>query len=165
MSILHKIKAPDRFDLHDIHMFLQSDEMGPPYLSGEDKDTWGKRDHPNDHPPDLVGVYPRLNEDTFSRVVAERAIHLFKCGLGRLTRGNKHLGRRVYYDSTVLKFTFGMTSGLAALLPIASILVLINLHSLKAQLWTVAAFNVLISVCLTLFTDAKRTDAFAVNAA
>jgi hypothetical protein len=139
--------------------------MGPPWLSGEDKDTWGKRDDPNDHPPDLIGVHPRLKEDTFSSVVAERAIHLFKYGLGRLTKGNKHLGRRVYYDSTVLKVTLGITSVLAALLPIASILVLINLHSLKAQLWTVAAFNVLISVCLTFFTDAKRTDVFAVNAA
>ncbi|KAF1917580.1 hypothetical protein BDU57DRAFT_571053 [Ampelomyces quisqualis] len=165
ISMLHKIKAPDRFDLHDMQMFLQSAEFGPPFLTGADARTWGSSKFPNDHPPDLIGVHPRLKEDTFSRVVAERAIHLFKCGLGRLTKGNKHHGRRVYYDSTVLKVTFGMTSGLAALLPITSILVLVNLHSLKAQLWTVAAFNVLISVCLTFFTDAKRTDVFAVNAA
>jgi hypothetical protein len=163
--MLHKIKAPDRFDLHDIQMFLQSEEMGPPFLTGQDSDTWGSSKAPNDHPPDLIGVHPRMKEDTFSHVVAERAIHLFKCGLGRLTKGNRHLGRRVYYDSTVLKVTFVMTSGLAALLPITSILVMINLHSLKAQLWTIAAFNVLISICLTFFTDAKRLDVFSVNAA
>jgi hypothetical protein len=29
----------------------------------------------------------------------------------------------------------------------------------------IAAFNVLISVILTFFTDAKRTDVFSVNAA
>jgi hypothetical protein len=159
------MKAPDRFDLHDVQTFLRSDHMGPPFLSGWDRNTWGIPDDPDNYPPDLISVHPRIKEDTFSRVVAERAIHLFKCGLGRLTKGNSHLGRRVYYDTTVLKVTFCLTSAMAASLPIASIIVLIHLHSLKAKLWTVAAFNVLISVCLTFFTDAKRTDVFAVNAA
>lgn len=164
-SLLHKLKAPDRFDLHDFQTFLQTEDMGPPFLKGGDRKTWGTPDDPDNHPPDLLCVHPRIKEDTFSRVVAERAIHLFKCGLGRLMKGNRHLRRRVYYDTTVLKVTFCMTSAMAALIPIASIIVLIHLESMKAKLWTVAAFNVLISVCLTFFTDAKRTDVFAVNAA
>jgi len=64
-----------------------------------------------------------------------------------------------------------MTSIVASMLPIASIVVLVVLsprpldHTLRGQIGTIAAFNVLISMCLTLLTDAKRTDVFAVTAA
>lgn len=155
---------PDRFDLHDIQLFLWSDDMGPADMDGEDSVTWGNPEELDNHPPDLVGIKPRMKQDIFSRLVAENAIHLFKCGLGRLKKADRHLGRRVYYDSTVLKVTFWITSILASLLPIASILVLISLRSLKARLGAMAAFNVLISVCLGVFTDARRIDVFTVTA-
>lgn len=71
----------------------------------------------------------------------------------------------MYYDSTVLKVTSWITCILASLLPIASILVLVNLQSLKTKLWVIAAFNILTSVCLSVLTDAKRSEAFAVTAA
>jgi hypothetical protein len=54
---------------------------------------------------------------------------------------------------------------IAAMLPIASILVLIQLESLKAKLWTIAAFNVGMSFCLTFFANAKRAEVFAVTSA
>ncbi|KAL5117048.1 hypothetical protein ACEQ8H_005007 [Pleosporales sp. CAS-2024a] len=165
LSKLQKMKAPDRFDLSDVQRLLLSDDMGPNKMEDEAKNVWGNHFEPDVHPPDLIGIRPRENVDKFSRFISEKAIHLFKCGLGRLTKGDKHLGRNVYYDSTVAKVTMWITSAIAALIPIASILVLVHLHSLKLQLWTIAAFNVLISICLTIFTDAKRTDAFAVNAA
>ena len=82
-----------------------------------------------------------------------------------MKRKDAHLGRRVYYDSTVLRITSWMTCILASMLPIASILVLIHLESLKTKLWVVGIFNVLISVCLRTFTDAKRAEIFAVTAA
>jgi hypothetical protein len=162
--VLHQLHFPDRFDLEDIQIFLDSEDMGPRHMRGRDARTWG--DHAeNNHPPDLIGVHPRKREDTFSRFVAEKGVHLFKCGLGRFTTGNRHLGRRVYYDSTVLKLTFILTSAMAALIPVASILVLLQLKSRTAKMCAIAAFNVLISVILTFFTDAKRTDVFSVNAA
>ncbi|KAF2030199.1 hypothetical protein EK21DRAFT_112119 [Setomelanomma holmii] len=61
--------------------------------------------------------------------------------------------------------TLCITSVLASLLPIASILVLVNLELLKATLWTIAVFNVAISACLNIFADAKRAEVFAVTAA
>jgi hypothetical protein len=154
-----------KFDLEDIQLFLDSEDMGPHHLIGRDAQTWGDHDNPKNHPPDLIGVHPRIREDTFSRFVAEKGAHLFKCGLGRFTKGNRNLGRCVYYDSTVLKLTFILTSAIAALTPIASILVFLRLTSRKSKICTIAAFNVLISMCLTLFTEAKRTDVFAVTAA
>jgi hypothetical protein len=134
-------------------------------IVGEDSETWGCPKSRDNHPPDLIGIKPRKKEDTFSRLVAENAVHLFKCGLGRLTKKDPHLGRKVYYDTHVMKVTFVLTSILASLMPIASIVVLRALQSLKNRMITIAAFNVLISACLTFFTDAKRTDVFAVTAA
>jgi hypothetical protein len=165
LSSLHKLNAPDRFDLHDIQNFLESEEMGPHHMNGVDVQTWGKTTDPDNHPPDIIAVHPRNIEDKFSRVVSERAIYLFKCGLGLFTKGNRHLGRKVYYDTTVAKITLWISSMIAAMLPIASILVLIQLESLKAKLWTIAAFNVGMSFCLTFFANAKRAEVFAVTSA
>jgi hypothetical protein len=165
LSSLHKLNAPDRFDLHDIQNFLESEDMGPHHMNGVDVQTWGKTTDPDNHPPDIIAVHPRNIEDKFSRVVSERAIYLFKCGLGLFTKGNRHLGRKVYYDTTVAKITLWISSMIAAMLPIASILVLIQLESLKAKLWTIAAFNVGMSFCLTFFANAKRAEVFAVTSA
>jgi len=139
--------------------------MGPDHLTGGDAHTWGTKKNPNNHPPDLVGVHPRQIPDKFSRVVSEQAIHLFKCGLGLFTKNNSHLGGKVYYDRKVVKITLWVSSMIAAVLPIASILVLIQLDTLKAKLWTIAAFNVGMSFCLTFFAEAKRAEVFAVTSA
>jgi hypothetical protein len=65
----------------------------------------------------------------------------------------------------VIRVTFWVTSFLASLLPIGSIIVLINLETLRLKLWAVAGFDVLISFCLLLLTDASRKDVFAITAA
>lgn len=162
---LHQIPDPTHFDLMDIHNLLWSDAMGAGAMRGSDVNIYGHGDDPELHAIDLAGLCPRGKQDVFSQWISENAIHFFKCGLGRLNKANKQLGSNVYYDSTVLKVTGWITSIIASLLPIASILVLINVHTLKAKLFTVAAFDVLLSVCLTVFTDAKRSDVFAVTAA
>jgi hypothetical protein len=130
-----------------------------------DRETWGSPFEPDNHALDLIGIHAREKVDKFPRFISENAIHLFKCGLGRLTKGDKQLGRKIYYDSTVTKVTLWITSVVASLLPIVSILVLLNVHSLNAKLWTIAAFNVVISACLNIFAEAKRAEVFAVNAA
>jgi hypothetical protein len=165
VSALHQIKAPDSFDMNDIQAFLTSADMEPDYLEGGDRKTWGSCKEPKNHASDLIAIDPRKKEDDFSRFVLENAVHLFKCGLGRLTKGDQHLGRRVYYDSTVLKVTSWITCILASMLPIASVLVLVHLESLRTKLWVIAAFNILTSVCLRTLTEAKRAEIFAVTAA
>ncbi|KAI4942680.1 hypothetical protein J4E91_009849 [Alternaria rosae] len=162
---IRQIQQPDKFDLVDLQAFLGSADMDPDYLEGEDRTTWGSLDEPCHYASDLIAIDPRRKEDDFSRFVSENAVHLFKCGLGRLTKGDKHLGQRVYYDSTVLKVTSWITCILASMLPIASVLVLVHLESLKTKLWVIAAFNILTSVCLRTLTEAKRAEVFAVTAA
>ncbi|EMD70237.1 hypothetical protein COCSADRAFT_78798 [Bipolaris sorokiniana ND90Pr] len=165
ISNLSQIPAPQKFDLTDIHHFLHSKAMQSNLLDGIDSVTWGSWDKPEDHAPDLVGVHPRPKADNFSRWITEKSVNLFACGLDRLTKGTPSLGRKVYYDSEVLKITSWIMCILASLLPIASILVLLNVPSLKGRLWVIAAFNILMSVCLRTFTEAKKSEAFAITAA
>ncbi|EUC42999.1 hypothetical protein COCMIDRAFT_102020 [Bipolaris oryzae ATCC 44560] len=165
VSNLSQIPAPQKFDLADIQHFLDSKAMESNLLNGIDSPTWGSCDKSGDHAPDLVGVHPRPKADDFSRWIAEESVRLFSCGLGRLTKGTPGLGRKVYYDSQILKITSWLTCILASLLPIASILVLLNVPSLKGRLWVIAAFNILMSVCLRTFTEAKKSEAFAITAA
>jgi len=68
-------------------------------------------------------------------------------------------------DSSIYRVTSWLTSIIASLIPIASIVVLYSVGSMKARLGIIAAFNLLISTCLSTFTNAKRSEVFAVTAA
>ncbi|ORY03043.1 hypothetical protein BCR34DRAFT_676114 [Clohesyomyces aquaticus] len=158
-----KLKEPDAYDMTDIQHFLSSREMGPRCLIGEDIGVWGSNTKPKDYSPELVCLRPREDVDYFSRWVGSAAIKsLFKCGCARF---DPHLGAKGIQDRSLSQATFWVTSTIASLIPIVSIVVLACLHSLPARLATIAGFNLLTSVCLTVFTDARRTDVFAVTAA
>lgn len=171
-SHLHKLTPPEDFDLHDFQHFLGNKElMGLWALTGHDSEVWGSAIARDEASIDLVSLQAREKTDVFSKWVAENAVKLLECGWGRFKKPDKRTGTVGYYDSSVLKITFALTSILASLLPIASITVLVALsprpmdRALRTQIGSVAAFNVFISLCLTIFTDAKRTDVFAVTAA
>jgi hypothetical protein len=136
-------------------------------MNGGDSEIWGKKLDHAEHAVDLIGMKSREKIDWFSLKVAEHAVHLFKCGFGRLRKPDRNLGRQIYHDNTVLRITFVLTSALASLLPLASIIALnaFGEHHTAAKLGTIAAFMVFSAVCLTLFTEARRTDVFSVTAA
>jgi hypothetical protein len=67
-------------------------------------------------------------------------------------------------DNRVFKITQWLTSSLASAVPVISIAVLDRIKTREARIGTIAAFNVLLAVCLIIFTEAKRTDIFAVTA-
>jgi hypothetical protein len=162
---MNRIADPDRFDLTNMQNYLFSDEMGAGAMVGSDSLTWGQPSDRAAHAPDLLGLCARTTSDSFSRIVAENTVCFFRFGLGRLAPKDRHIGHEGYHDATVLRATLWITSFVASLLPILSIIVLIHLETLKAKLWTIAGFNVLISFCLNMFTEASRKDAFAVTAA
>lgn len=80
LPLLHEMRAPDRFDLSDIHRFLRNDDMGPEMMDGVDAKTWGCLFDPDSHPRDLIGVHPRKRGDKFSNFVSEKAIRLSNIG-------------------------------------------------------------------------------------
>jgi hypothetical protein len=165
------MKEPDPFDLRDLQHFLGNERLMDAWaLQADDRGTWGSAIDGDDGMHDLIGLQARHQEDTFSRWVADHAIIFFKCGWGRFKKPKKSTGVVGYYQGSVLRVTFWMTSMIASLIPIASIVVLISLseqpmtRAQRGQVGTIAAFNMLISACLTILTDAKRTDVFSVTA-
>jgi hypothetical protein len=156
--------SPDDYDLKDIQHFLASAKLGSVCLESDEAYIWGSAQLPKTHAPDLIALKPRANEDTFSRWIAERAILLIRI-FGRCLTPSSKQGAVVIYDSIIMRVTFWITSVIASMIPIASIAVLLHLHTQAAKLGAIAAFNVLITVCLSVFTEAKRTDCFAVTAA
>ncbi|USP76595.1 hypothetical protein yc1106_03869 [Curvularia clavata] len=161
-----KYPKPGNWDLHHMQNYLHSEAMGEDSLLGYDSNTWGSVFDRKSQKPDLVTLCPREKKDAFSTWAAENAIGgLFKCGCARFMKPSKTHGVVGYRDSTVYHITFWITSIVASLIPIASIVVLYVVKSMTARLGIIAAFNVLVSVCLVGFTTAKRADIFAITAA
>ncbi|OCL04673.1 hypothetical protein AOQ84DRAFT_399986 [Glonium stellatum] len=158
--------GPSKWDLNYIQHYLATKDMGPLELAGDDAPIWGSTKEPKSFCYDLIALRPRHNEDIFSKWVTERAIiKLFKCGCHRLKKVSRIHGVPGFKDATLLQATFWITTVIASLLPIASISVLYCVHSMLARFAIIAAFNVVVSICLVAFTTAKRLDVFAVTAA
>ena len=57
-----------------------------------------------------------------------------------------------------------MTGVVASMVPIISIKVLQEINTLSGRIGAMAAFNLLIAVCMQAFTEAKRPEVFTVVA-
>jgi hypothetical protein len=160
------MKPPERYDLKYIQNFIASKAMCPYSLKGTDAVIWGNYEEREEHADDLIALRPRQEVDMFSGWLAEHPIsYLKRLKILKFRKPDPVLGMRAYRDASIYKTTFWVTSVLASLIPKISIVVLVALKSKKARIGTVGAFNLLISVCLTVFTDAKRADVFAISAA
>lgn len=158
------MKEPNAFDLDDIQHFLASDLMK--VLTGLDGTVWGSYQQPNSYSNELVVLWGRKNMDPFSRNMGARAIDwIEKLGGKRWKKVDPHFGTVVIEESTVYMFTFWITSAVASVLLVGPIFMLAKAKSLDEQLATIAASNVLTSVCLMYFTRARRADVFAITAA
>jgi hypothetical protein len=165
-STILRYADPGKWDLEHVQHFLQLPENGDLALEGADSTIWGSVKDPKSYKPDLVALRPRAREDPFSRWAAENTItNIFTCGCARFIRPSRRHGVITYKDSTIYKITYWITVILAALIPVTSIAVLNEVQPMSSRLGTIAAFNVLISVCLIGFADAKRDQVFAINAA
>ncbi|KAH3942736.1 hypothetical protein HBH64_150530 [Parastagonospora nodorum] len=163
---IHSFQKPATWDLHYMQNYLQTDTMGPLALTGDDAGVWGSVEHRKSHRPDLVTLCPRTKMDPFSKWAADSTIlNLFKCGCARFMKPSQVHGVVGYEDSTIYRVTYWITSVLASLLPILSIAVLYCVHSMPMRLVVIAVFNVLVTLCLVGFADARRAEVFAVTAA
>lgn len=161
-----KLPEPSAWDLSHVQDYLDSTDMGPRALAGPDSLVWGSRGQRHSHKPDLIALRPRAKKDAFSAWAAESTIFkIFKCGCYKFMTPSQVHGAIGYEDSTVYRVTYWFTSILASLIPIASIVILYRVQSMPAKLGIIAAFNVLVSVCLMTFASAKRAEVFAITAA
>lgn len=167
-STILKFSRPDRLDLEYIQNFLEpkSKNTGILIIPGPDGETWGSVADRKSYSPDLVTLCPRQTEDPFSTWISKAAlVNIFRCGCHRFMKRSQKRGTIGVMDTTILKITQWITSILASLFPIVSILVLYCVHSMPARLGIIAGFNILLSVSLIGFAGAKRSEVFAVTAA
>jgi len=160
------MKKADKWDIRSLQRFLVPKEMGSLSLIGDDSTTWGSLGNPNGYSPDLVALRPRRNEDPFSRWVTNNMVPAFlRSSCVKLREPSPIHGVVGLEDSSIFRVTAWMTSIIASLLPITSIVLLYVVHSMKARLGIIAGFNLLVSACLSTFTGARRAEVFAITAA
>lgn len=163
---LTSMPEPSEYDLEYIQQYMESRDMGPLIMTGPDADIWGSVAESKSHVSDLVALRARHNEDPFSKWVTGTGMKIFfRCGGHRWRKPSPVDGRVFYSDSKLLRITYWITSILASLLPVSSIIILYCARSILARLAIIAGFNIIVSLCLLGFTNAKRSEVFAVTAA
>jgi hypothetical protein len=152
--------------LADLQDFLASDEMGSQIFDGSDALIWGTKLERDDRAVDLVTLLPSRKQDSFSEVFSDMIMKTFFAYRGhRFRKPHKVNGMIFYKKNAILRITLWITSVLASLLPIASIVVLYRVASTPARLGIIAMFNLLVSMSLATFTTASRSEIFAVTTA
>ncbi|KAI9662602.1 MAG: hypothetical protein M1821_008769 [Bathelium mastoideum] len=165
-SQMLQMTPPIKSDLEYIQHYLASKDMGPFALAGPDCEIWGSVHEPKGHEPDIVTLLPRKATDMFTKLLNNKGTpKLFQYGAGRFLKPSPVHGLVGFEESTLSRVTYLTTTGLASLIPVASIVVLYFISSMKLRLGFIAIFTVLLSMCLAFFTSAKRAEIFALTAA
>ncbi|KAL1648710.1 hypothetical protein SLS58_001885 [Diplodia intermedia] len=164
---------PSAHDLRDIQEYLRSREMRDGgALSGKDASVWGCV---------AGGIYARAPAGDLITLLARPACDrltqsVVNAVVGRLhkRKGRFHWPRgggatAVFVDDKMIyRLTFVATSGVAAMLPVASMVALQRVEDVPVRalsLGLVALFNFVLAVLLTWWADVKRAEVFAVAAA
>ena len=157
------MKHPRKHDLKTFRKWLAG--MRWPF-TGDDRFVWGKEDDIDAAASDLVAFREHPQDDAFSRWVGETGSNLLrKIKYPAAIKTSKSSGVRLVYDKKLMRVTNAITTIIASILPSLSITVLYCIKSTWKRIVILAAFNILISVCLTAFTAARRSEVFAVSAA
>jgi hypothetical protein len=164
----HKVAAlpdPDAADLKHLQLFLGSKNMGL-CLCGVDYKTWGSKDSPQDHAPDLASLRARQHEDLVSGWIRAHAVQPFSRYIGhRFKDVDPVLGFHAYKDSKIFYFSQLLRTIIASSLLISSITILNLISSMGSRLGAIAAFTILFSFTLTVFAKCKGSDTFAITSA
>lgn len=100
--------------------------MGPLALCGDDSEIWGSTEKPEDRAHDLLALLSRQAGDPFSRWITEKAVsNISKVKWLHSKELLKVTGLKGLKDRTLFRITEVITSVLASVLPIASIVILI----------------------------------------
>ncbi|KAF2799790.1 hypothetical protein K505DRAFT_356268 [Melanomma pulvis-pyrius CBS 109.77] len=169
-STILQLSGPGKWDLADLQSFLAEPAMlrngAVALVDEEDAHTWGSVGAPKSYNPDLIALCPRLKEDPVSGWVARNTISKFvRYGCARFKKPSLVHGVVGYKDTTIFKITYWMTSIIASLIPIISIVVLYRIHSTAIRLVFIGVFNILMSICLSAMTNAKRSEIFTITTA
>lgn len=153
---------PGRVSVRALHTFTEQD-LGGRILAI--KSVWGKK--PDTTANDLIDLSEDHDIDPFSNFVVEEVIQwLHKHVVTRLSKRIREENPWTEYnDKRWLKCTRSIITIIACVLPVLFISVLCSVRKTKWQLVAIGCFNILTSICLDIFTTAKRVEIFAVTAA
>jgi hypothetical protein len=142
--------------------------MGEPALQGRAGTIWGSVDKRKGAQPDLVTSRPRPRKDKVTIWATKQAAYLIlriRYGIsGALSRTHGAIGYDEHFE-TVYRIIYMFMVIIASLIPIASIAILYYVRSMEARLAIIAAFDVLVSVCLMSLAEARWVEVFAITAA
>lgn len=163
------LSDPKRIDLEYIQDRLwHSTRAGPAIaLKGWDSKVWGDPEHPEADVGDLMVIRSRAEEDPFTTWVAETLLSWVYREVWLRIVGRKVAseGMPLVDNAIILKATSIFTATVASLLPVASVVVLYCVQTMKIRLGLIATFTALFALSILLFTSAKKSDVFAATAA
>ncbi|KAF2146401.1 uncharacterized protein K452DRAFT_341048 [Aplosporella prunicola CBS 121167] len=175
MKIL-SAKEPDEQDYKSIQEFLVSKPMlDGEALVGGDRDIWGvmNENYQKDPEDDLITLLSREKTDRLSRWITSLLVkRLDKKANKKENKENdprKKRGSVVAFSvESINRWTFMLTTGLGAMLPVASMLALQRLESVQVRtvslVW-IAAFNFFLAILLHWLASVKRAEIFAIASA
>jgi hypothetical protein len=142
-------------------------DIGPHALLGDDSLVWGSVTDRKSYSPDLVSLRRRERSDPFSGWLGRTTLSaMVRYGCVRWKKPSRTHGIVcIHEDGIIVRVTLWITTVFASLIPVASVVMLYIVHSVPARLGMIGIFNFIVSVALSIFTGAKRSEIFAVSAA
>ncbi|KAG4426053.1 hypothetical protein IFR04_000760 [Cadophora malorum] len=117
----------------------------------------------------MVALQGPTIDDVFTAWISESAIPAFHKLWGRFCKepeSDEHLRNTVLYsDSSLIRITKLLTTVLACLIPVVSIIILYTVDRMSKRLGIIGAFTATFSFFIGLVTSASLADIFAATAA
>ncbi|OTA79954.1 hypothetical protein M434DRAFT_86781 [Hypoxylon sp. CO27-5] len=164
---ISKLEGPNSNDLEFLHSWFERPSMGCFPIRGLDYKAWEQRLE-----NDLIAIKPRLPPDPFSRWVTNTIFPLYHRVFGfkfhvRKKPDSTEVGDGLYtYEESLLGSIINIiTTVVAAVLPLLSIVVLYIVDSDATKLGIIVVFSACFALILAVMTSARRIEVFAATAA
>jgi hypothetical protein len=134
--------------------------MGSFPLYGLDRNSWDK-----DHERDLLALSDRTTGDPFSQWFTNKAIPSFHHLLGKRFKTPVSDGVYDYNDSIIVWIGNVLSTVVASMLPLGSIVILYFVTSNGLRLTIIAILSACFSLALAVLTTARKIEIFAATSA
>lgn len=165
------LHGPSKHDVECLREWLTRPECGDNFLQGVERDILHPRDErylENQRASDLVTLSREAVErDFFSQWISDELLGRFHKLIGHRFKKpfDAESGLYHYRKGNVRAISHLVGILLASLIPAASIFTLYFVPHMTDRLGVILAYSALFSICLGLFTTARRVEIFAATAA
>lgn len=157
------LQKPGQHDFNILTGIMEDLKLKDDYLTDWEKHIWK---HGNEA-GDLVSITPVHDFDPFSSWLIKLLLmpyhEYIRCGQKETANLDANLYH--YKDSHLEYPAYVISTGLASLLPIISIVVLYAVDNMGKRLGIIAAFTSIFAMSVAFMTGARRVDVFAATAA